>query len=69
MITSAENASWAGDVAIADLHRAGLTGASVIRPAKLATVDISRVVRIAGSLGAQEAKKFRAAFDGFLAEA
>lgn len=39
MITSAANRGWDGDVAISDLREAGLPIASVIRPAKLATVE------------------------------
>lgn len=40
MITSAENRGWAGDVAIRDLARAGLPVASVIRTAKIATIEV-----------------------------
>lgn len=39
MITSAENRGWAGDVAIRDLTRAGLPAPSVIRTAKIATIE------------------------------
>lgn len=39
MITSAANRGWNGDVAISDLPEAGLPIASVIRPAKLATIE------------------------------
>lgn len=39
MITSAENRGWAGDVAIRDLARAGLPVPSVIRTAKIATIE------------------------------
>lgn len=42
MITSAENAAWPGDVEIEDLAAAGLPKPSVIRPAKIATVEIAR---------------------------
>lgn len=48
MITSAANAGWTDDIAISDLGSAGLKAPSVIRPAKLATVDLNRVVRVAG---------------------
>jgi len=41
MITSAENRGWPGDVAIADLGTAGLPAASVIRTAKIATIESS----------------------------
>jgi len=39
MITSAENRGWAGDVAIIDLDAAGLPAPSVIRTAKIATIE------------------------------
>ncbi|MBS0366200.1 MAG: hypothetical protein JSR67_10300 [Proteobacteria bacterium] len=41
MITSAENRGWPGDVAIPDLETAGLPAASVIRAAKIATIEAS----------------------------
>jgi mRNA interferase MazF len=39
MITSAENRGWPGDVEIADLALAGLPVASVVRTAKIATIE------------------------------
>jgi mRNA interferase MazF len=39
MITSAGNRGWAGDVPIADLSAAGLPIPSIVRPAKIATID------------------------------
>ncbi|HIJ63029.1 MAG TPA: type II toxin-antitoxin system PemK/MazF family toxin, partial [Rhodospirillaceae bacterium] len=39
MITSAENRGWAGDVAITNLSMAGLPAASVVRTAKIATIE------------------------------
>lgn len=39
MITSAENRAWPGDIAVADLGKAGLPAPSVIRTAKVATID------------------------------
>ena len=42
MITSAENRGWPGDVAVPDAGGAGLPAASVIRTAKIATIDIAR---------------------------
>ncbi len=50
MITSADNAPWECDVPVADLRRAGLPAASVVRPAKVACIEPSRVVRRAGHL-------------------
>ena len=40
MITSAENRSWAGDVALGEHYAAaGLPAPSVIRPVKIATIE------------------------------
>jgi hypothetical protein len=39
MITSAEHSGWLGDVAISDLDRAGLPAPSIVRPAKIATIE------------------------------
>ncbi len=49
MITSAANRGWPGDVAVSDLARAGLPAASVVRTAKIATIEIGEAERI-GSL-------------------
>lgn len=49
MITSAQNRGWPGDVPVSDLVTAGLPVASVIRTAKIATieaVDATRLGRI-----------------------
>jgi mRNA-degrading endonuclease toxin of MazEF toxin-antitoxin module len=45
MITSRENRGWRGDVAISDHQEIGLPSPSIIRPAKLATVDAALIVR------------------------
>lgn len=45
MITSAENRGWAGDVAIPNSDAAGLPAPSVIRCAKIATIDAARAER------------------------
>lgn len=53
MITSAENRGWPGDVAIVDLEMAGLPVASVIRTAKIATIeagDAGKLGRISASV-------------------
>jgi mRNA interferase MazF len=42
MITSAENRGWPGDVEIGDAAGAGLPAPSVIRTAKIATIDVTR---------------------------
>lgn len=39
MITSAANRGWEGDVDIADITLAGLPAPSVVRSAKIATID------------------------------
>ena len=49
MITSAENRGWPDDVEVSDLGHAGLPVASVIRPAKIATID-ARDVEALGKL-------------------
>jgi mRNA interferase MazF len=46
MITSAENRGWPGDIAITALARAGLPAPSVIRPAKIATIDAANATRL-----------------------
>lgn len=43
MITSASNRPWAGDVGIPDHHAVGLPAPSVIRTAKIATVEAARI--------------------------
>jgi mRNA interferase MazF len=45
MITAAENGRWDGDVPIADHGEAGLPIPSVVRPAKLATVEAAEATR------------------------
>ena len=39
MITSAENRGWPGDIAVSNLRSAGLPAPSVIRTAKIATIE------------------------------
>jgi mRNA interferase MazF len=51
MITSAANRGWPGDVEIPELGDAGLPAASVVRPAKIATIDRARA-EPRGSVGA-----------------
>ncbi len=64
MITSAENRGWAGDVEVTDLTRAGLPAPSVVRTAKIATIEGSEAARIgvlAPSDGARVASLLRGA--------
>lgn len=46
MITSAENRGWDGDVSIGDHGAVGLPVASVVRTAKIATIESARADRI-----------------------
>jgi mRNA interferase MazF len=46
MITSAENRGWPGDVMITALSRAGIPAPSVIRPAKIATIEASVATKL-----------------------
>ena len=46
MITSAENRRWPGDVEISDLAKAGLPTPSVVRTAKIATIEIAEADRL-----------------------
>jgi len=57
MITSAENAGWECDITVPESPDTGLTAPSVIRPWKLATVDVGRIVRIAGRIRRSEATR------------
>jgi mRNA interferase MazF len=56
MITSADNRRWDCDIAVSDLKVAGLPAPSLVRPAKIATVDADRIVRRIGKLTAKDAK-------------
>jgi mRNA interferase MazF len=49
MITSAQNRGWLGDVPVQDLKRARLPAPSIIRPAKLATIEAADAAKL-GSL-------------------
>lgn len=56
MITSAENRGWPGDVAVSDLVAAGLPAASVVRSAKIVTID-ARYADPLGALPANDRKQ------------
>jgi mRNA interferase MazF len=56
MITSAANRGWPGDVSITALTRAGLPVASVVRPAKITTIDAADATRL-GSLSETQLRK------------
>ncbi len=51
MITSAENRGWPGDVSVTHLANAGLPVASVVRTAKIATIETGDAVKL-GKLSA-----------------
>lgn len=61
MITSAENAGWPCDIPVSNDSRTGLSAPSVIRPWKLATVEIHRIIRIAGHINPKDASALRKA--------
>jgi mRNA interferase MazF len=46
MITSSENRGWPGDVEVSDLALSGLPAASVVRTAKIATIETKAAERI-----------------------
>ena len=46
MVTSAANRGWPGDVAVSDLAAAGLPAPSVVRSAKIATIEAQDAERI-----------------------
>jgi len=49
MITSSRNRGWRGDVSVRDLRRARLPAASIVRTAKIATIDARSATKL-GSL-------------------
>lgn len=59
MITSASNPRWAGDVAIPLPVKTGLPAASVVRVAKIATIEPGRVIRVAGRIDDKTAAAIR----------
>ena len=46
MITSAENRGWSGDVVVTNLSTAGLPVPSLIRTAKIATIEVKDATRL-----------------------
>jgi mRNA interferase MazF len=66
MITSADNEPWSCDVPIEDLASAGLPARSVVRPAKIASIEPARVLRRAGRLDTAAARKVTRILRGFL---
>jgi mRNA interferase MazF len=56
MITSAENRGWPGDVLVNDLELAGLPAPSIIRAAKIATIEASDATKL-GRISTQQIKQ------------
>jgi mRNA interferase MazF len=66
MITNAAHEPWVGDVAVSDLRSAGLPVPSVVRPAKIATIDEGSLIRVIGVLPAPDRLGVASAIDSFL---
>ena len=61
MIISADNPRWDSDIDLPAEAPTGLTALSVIRIAKIATIEPARIVRVAGRITAQTAAAVRQA--------
>lgn len=68
MITSAENRGWPGDVPVSDLVMSGLPAPSVIRTAKIATIE-AREAEAIGRLPDADRGAVRQWLTGALAQA
>ena len=66
MVTSTSE-RWSGDVRVTDLTAAGLSTKCFVRPAKIATVSVARIVRRAGALRPADWKAVRAALRNYSA--
>jgi len=60
MITSTENRGWSGDFPVTDLSLAGLPAPSLIRAAKIATIDAADATKL-GKVSAATLRKVLAA--------
>jgi mRNA interferase MazF len=67
MVTSASNRRWACDVVIGDLTTAGLPAPSLVRAAKIATVDADRIVNVIGRLTSRDARSVESQLKRLLA--
>jgi mRNA interferase MazF len=67
MITSAGHAPVEGDVEISDLGTAGLPVDSIVRPSKLATVELSAFRKRIGTLPAADRRRVLGSLHRFLA--
>jgi len=67
MVTSAANRGWLGDIVVSDLTVAGLPAASVVRSAKIATIEAGDAERI-GYLPPADRSEVAEAVRGSLAQ-
>ena len=67
MVTSAANRGWPGDVSVSDLAVAGLPAPSVVRAAKIATIEARDAERI-GQLPPEDRTQVIEALRGNLAQ-
>ena len=67
MVTSAANRGWPGDVLVSDLASAGLPAPSVVRPAKIATIEARDAERI-GRMPQEDRSRVAAAIRDSLAK-
>jgi mRNA interferase MazF len=67
MITSAANPRWDCDLEISELAPTALPAPSRIRPVKIATADVGRIVRRIGSLNARDVRALRKRLSELLA--
>jgi len=68
MITSILNPAWNGDVEIKNLEAAGLSSRSVVRTAKITTLQEDRILGCVGHLASGEARLVAAALKQWLAD-
>jgi mRNA interferase MazF len=66
MITNAAQQRWSGDVLVSDLQMAGLPIASLVRSAKVATIDRGAVIKQLGTLPKSDRAKVATALRSFL---
>jgi mRNA interferase MazF len=59
MITSAKSSSHPRDFVLSDLARAGRKPPSIIRPSKIACLEPSRILRVAGTVSEVETTETR----------
>ncbi|HSC18585.1 MAG TPA: type II toxin-antitoxin system PemK/MazF family toxin [Rhizomicrobium sp.] len=67
MITSAVNPRWDCDVQISELAPTALPAPSRIRPVKIATADVGRIVKRIGNLSARDTKALKNALTSLVA--